>query len=87
MSAKQKPTGVLTLALESDKYIMERLIKKDRGDDKTKPSSQRYTGPEHPIFNVPNYKSVGDTIMTLYYKKMKLDLEKLSEEENKRPQG
>ena len=83
-SAKQKPTGVLTLALESDKYRMERLIKKDRGDNPTKPSSQRYTGPEHPIFNVPNYKSVGDTIMTLYYKKMKLNLEKLSEEENKR---
>ena len=62
-SAKQKPTGVLTLALESEKYRMERLIKKDRGDDPTKPSSQRYTGPEHPIFNVPNYKSVGDTIM------------------------
>ena len=38
-SAKQKATAILTLALESDKFRMEKIIKKARGEDRSKPVS------------------------------------------------
>ena len=82
-SAKQKATAFLTFALESDKYRVEKLIKKARGDDRTKPSSQRYTGPEHDAYNVPSYKDISNKILSLYQQKLAKDAAHLDTTEKK----
>ena len=83
-SVNQKTTGILTLALESDKYRMEKLIKQDRGNDRSKPSSQRYTGPEHDAFNVLPFKDISRDILVKYTQKLTQDTANLEESERKR---
>ena len=83
-SANQKTTGILTLALESDKYRMEKLIKLNRGDDRSKPSSQRYSGPDHAALNVKPFKDISNDILVKYTQKLNHDISNLNESEKSR---
>ena len=83
-SVHQKTTGILTLALESDKYRMERLIKVNRDTDRSQPSSQRYTGPEHAAFNVKPFKDISNNILVKYTQKLEHDISNLETSEQER---
>ena len=60
---------------------MEKIIKKARGEDRSKPSSQRYTGPENIAYNVPSYKEVSNLILSLYQQKLSKDISQLEKTE------
>ena len=49
----------------------------NRGNDRSKPSSQRYSGPDHDAFNVPSFKDISRDILLHYTKKLEQDTKHL----------
>ena len=65
-NSRQRATAILTVTLESDKFRFEQMISKARKGDLSQPSSQRYSGPDHPALNLPDYKDLSSKILSHY---------------------
>ena len=65
-ASKQGTTAILTVPLESDKFRIEQIISSKRKADLDLPSSQRFTGKDHPAFNIPKFTDISSKILVLY---------------------
>ena len=56
----------MTVSLEQDKYRIEQIISKNRGNSRDKPSSQRYSGQDPEAFNIPKFADISSKIKCMY---------------------
>ena len=80
VETRQKTSAILTVSLSDDKFKLEQCIAAERKADRTKPSSQRYNGPDNPALNIPSFKEVSSEILVLYLKKLDAHLRSLPTE-------
>merc|ERR1712074_74626 len=78
--SRQKTSAILTVSLPDDKFKLEQCIAAERKADRTKPSSQRYTGPDNPALNIPSFKDVSKDILVYYTRALDNHLRPLSTE-------
>ena len=78
--SRQKTSAILTVSLPDDKFKLEQCIAAERKVDRTNPSSQRYTGPDHLALNIPTFKDVSSTILGHYIRALDRHLSTLSTE-------
>ena len=79
--SKQKTSAILTVSLADDKFKLEQLISAERKADRNKPSSQRYSGPDHKALNIPSFKDVSNEILTHYCRTLDNHIKTLKTEE------
>ena len=78
-ASKQGTTAIITVPLESDKFRIEQIISSKRKADRDLPSSQRFTGKDHPIFNIPNFNEMSNRILLMYENELKDQLTKITD--------
>jgi hypothetical protein len=78
-ASKQGTTAILTVPLESDKFRIEQIISSKRKADRDLPSSQRFTGKDHPAFNIPNFNEMSNRILLMYENELKDQLTKITD--------
>ena len=71
----------MTVSLADDKFKLEQCISAERKADRTKPSIQRYSGPDHKALNIPSFKDVSSEILSYYLRSLDTYLTTLKVEE------
>ena len=82
--SKQTASAILTASLESDKFKIEQLIAASRKVDSSNPSSQRFTGNDHPCLNIPKFQDLASHILNYYVRELESQVAKIQDAERKK---